>query len=249
MLRHLVLFDIDGTLLTTNGQAGNAMMAAYRTAYGIVPDKGRLLMDGKTELCIAHELLGAAGLSRAEIKAGLARYWRAYADALREGLRPEKMTVHPGVRSLLRRLAGREDILVGLLTGNIEAAARIKLGAVGLEGFACGAFGEHHEQRSDLPQVALRAARAASGMGFAGKSVTIVGDTPADILCGARLGVNAVAVATGKFSMGELAGHRPDSLFADLSDTNAVMQAIAEPGAFPPDGPAQAPPHDPGGQR
>ncbi len=234
MARHLILFDIDGTLLTTNGQAGDAMMAAFRTVYGVTPDRSRLRMDGKTELCIAYTLLGGAGLTRPQVKAGLSDYWHAYADELRTRLVPEKMTVHPGVRELLARLQPREDAVVGLLTGNIEAGAKIKLAAAGLEGFVCGAYGQHHEQRAHLPAVALAAAEAATGAHFAGKRVTIVGDTPADIACGQHLGVNAVAVATGKFDERELATHRPDSLFNDLSDTEAVTRAIFELGAAAP---------------
>ena len=226
MTERLILFDIDGTLLTTNGQALAAMAAAHREIYGVTVRFDGVPTSGKTELHLAYQLLGAAGLNRAQVRQGLPDYWRAYEDQLRRNLRPEKITVFPGVREVLRRLRAQGRALLGLLTGNIETIARLKLEAAGLEGLDWGAFGEHHENREQLPALALDAAERVSGIRFAGKAIAIVGDTPSDISCGRHLGVNAVAVATGKYGMEALAAHEPDHLFADFSDSAAVLRAL-----------------------
>jgi phosphoglycolate phosphatase-like HAD superfamily hydrolase len=226
MSERLILFDVDGTLLTTNGQATAAMRTAYRRIYGVTVNFDGTPTDGKTELCLAYQLLSAVGLSREQVRRGLPAYWHDYELELRRTLRPEEITVFPGVRELLRRLAGRRDALLGLLTGNIEPVARLKLEAAGLTGFTCGAFGQHHERREALPAVALEAAERLSGTRFSGRAVNIVGDTPNDIACGRHLGVTAVAVATGKFDLAALAAHHPHHLFSDLSDTDAVLTAV-----------------------
>ena len=117
-------------------------------------------------------------------------------------------------------------MLVGLLTGNIASSAKVKLHTAGLEGFALGAFGEHHLDRSALPAVAVEAAERISGTRFSGGRITIRGDTPNDIACGRHLDVNAIAVATGRYGLEELRAHQPAHLFADLSDGEAVLKAI-----------------------
>ncbi len=222
----LILFDIDGTLLSTNGQALAAMRSACRAVYGVTVEFNGPPTDGSTELRLAYRLLGSAGLTRPQVRQGLPDYWRAYQDRLRRTLRPEKITVFPGVYELLRRLAADPGVVTGLLTGNIEAIARLKLDAVGLAGFACGAYGQHHEKREELPGLALDAAERASGIRFAGEAVFIIGDTPNDIACGRHLGVRSVAVATGKYGVPELEAHAPHHLFIDFSDTEAVLGAL-----------------------
>lgn len=229
MPTRLVLFDIDGTLLTTNGRAVQAMLAAVRAVYGVAATWDTQAMNGKTELWIVHKLLADVGIPRSKVEPGLPRMWDAYVRELRERLAPGNITVFPGVRELLRVLAECGDVVVGLLTGNIAASARVKLEVAGLDGFACGAFGEHHRERAALPAVALSEAERLCGEKFAGRAVTIIGDTPNDIACGRHLGVNAIAVATGKFDCEALRAHQPHHLFNDLSDTQAVLAAIGAP--------------------
>ncbi len=226
MKTRLVLLDIDGTLLSTHGVAVEAMLAAYREVYGVSAERNGFRLDGQTELAIAHQLLGGCGLSAAEIERGLPELWREYPRQLKRRLVPEQITVFPGVREVLAALAVRDEVVVGLLTGNIEAAARIKLEAAGLEGFALGAFGEFYRERSELPGVAVAAAEQFCGVRFQGKAISIVGDTPNDILCGRSLGANAIAVATGRYDLEALRAHGPDHLFSDLSGISAVLSAI-----------------------
>ena len=231
---HLLLFDIDGTLLTTNGDAVRAMMAAYREVYGIEPPSDGMLMDGKTELAIAYELLGMCGLTREQVTAGLPRFWECYDAELAHRLSPAGTTVYPGVRDLLDALRPRADTVLGLLTGNTADSARRKLAVAGLDGFAIGAFGQRHEAREALPALAIDAAEAHCGRRFTGKAVVILGDTPSDVRCGQHLGVKTVAVATGLFSREALAAEQPDFLFDDFADVPAVLRALY--GDVAPDG-------------
>jgi phosphoglycolate phosphatase-like HAD superfamily hydrolase len=117
---------------------------------------------------------------------------------------------------------------MGLLTGNIEAGARQKIRAVNLawEQFLVNAFGSDHEHRPMLPAVAQRRAEALLGREIPGERMVIIGDTPADIHCGRSLNVRAIGVATGRYSVDELAEHDPAAVFASLADTDAVVEAI-----------------------
>ncbi len=226
---HLVLFDIDGTLLSTNGHGVRAMMLAYTAVWGRDPSAVDYAMSGKTELGICHELLALLGFSRQEVDAGLPRFWALYPDELQRQIAPATTTVHPGVRELVAAVGERDDMALGLLTGNCEAAARVKLRTAGLDGFVIGAFGQHHEQRAALPPLAVAQAHAQWGRAYGGRQLVIIGDTPNDIACGRALGAKAIAVATGRFDAAALAAHEPDYVFADLSDREAVLAAIAAP--------------------
>src|SRR5450759_4382660 len=138
------------------------------------------------------------------------------------------MKVHAGIHALLDALEARADVLLGLLTGNIAGGAALKLGAASIapHRFRVGAYGSDHEHRSELPAIALARASELLGYGVAGRSVIIVGDTPADVQCGRGIGARAVAVATGHFTVADLAAHDPYAVFEDLSDIDAVLGAI-----------------------
>ena len=138
----------------------------------------------------------------------------------------------PGIHELVVALAADRRALVGLLTGNVEEGARLKLQPTGLlSHFKVGAYGSDSALRVDLPAVAVTRAEALTGRSYAGKDVVVIGDTPADVECGASLGVTAVAVATGRHSVAELAAHAPDHVFADLSEWRAAYAAIMGDGS------------------
>lgn len=229
-MRRLVLFDIDGTLLSADGAGKRAVNDALVEVFGTTGPIERYSFAGRTDPQIARELLGAAGLAPDEIGPRLPALWDRYIANLRREMEHTEVTPLPGIPELLRRVeeAAGETVL-GLLTGNIEEGARIKVDAAGLgwERFRVGAFGSDHADRPELPAVALRRARDLTGMDFTGKEVVILGDTPFDIQCGAHLGVRTIAVATGRHPVEELAAHGPDHLFEDFSDVEAVWTAIS----------------------
>ncbi len=225
-LRWLVLFDIDGTLLSASGVSGRALRAALRDTFGT---EGHDAYDysGKTDPQIVRELMRSAGLPEAQVEAKRAGALERYRAELEASLRPEHVRPKPGVHALLDALAGDERVVLGLLTGNLEPCARLKLEPLGLNHhFAFGAFGSDHEDRVRLPPVAVARARAHTGVAFGGKSIVVVGDAIADVLCGRSLGVRAVAVATGRTSLQDLAAAGPDALLPDLADTRTALAAI-----------------------
>ena len=225
----VVLFDIDGTLLSTRGAGKRALEAALIEHFGTAgPSDHRY--DGKTDRQIARELMRAAGFDDPAIDARLPAVLDRYLEGLRAELAaaPGALAVHAGVRELLDALEHRTDALVGLLTGNIEGGAHAKLAAVDLapSRFRVGAFGSDHERRDALPPIAQKRAAALLGRDIAGDAVVIVGDTPSDIACGRGIRARAIAVATGWYNRDALAEHEPAAVFEDLSDTSRVVEAI-----------------------
>jgi phosphoglycolate phosphatase len=234
-LRKLVLFDIDGTLVSAHGAGSRAFRRAMLEVYGETGPIDSYDFHGRTDPQIARELLRLAGLEDVAIDAGLPDLWAAYLGELAIELeRPDtEVNVLDGVGALLDALHATGDHLVALLTGNIEPGARLKLGAAGLwHRFDFGAYGSDHERRDRLPAVAVQRARERVGIDFHGRDIVIVGDTPFDVSCGRSLGVWAVAVATGKHSTRELEAVGADVVLDDLSDTERAVLAIDHKG-FP----------------
>lgn len=228
-MRKLVLFDIDGTLLTTHGAASRAFRHALLEVYGRTGPIDTYDFHGRTDPQIARELLRLDGLDDETIDRGLEELWTHYLTGLEHGLaQPDADTeVLPGVPELLDALHDTGDHLVALLTGNIERGARLKLSAADLwHRFDFGAYGSDHERRDRLPAVAVRRARDRTGIHFKARDVVIIGDTPFDVTCGRELGVWAVAVATGKHSADELAGAGADVVLDDLRDTAGAVAAL-----------------------
>lgn len=225
----LVLFDIDGTILWSDGAGRRAMQRALITAFG-TSGSADYRYDGKTDMQIVRDLMRMAGHADDIIDARMQPLLADYATGLHEELRSGETLVRrlDGVVELLSALEVRDDRRIGLLTGNIEIGAQAKLRAVGIDParFAVNAFGSDHEVRGELPAIAQRRARELLGLDVDGDAIIIIGDTPADIDCTRAIGARAIAVATGRYSVDELAEHGPLAVFADLTDTDAVMRAI-----------------------
>jgi phosphoglycolate phosphatase-like HAD superfamily hydrolase len=229
-MRRLVLFDIDGTILSAGGAGARAVRDALLAVFGTVGEIAGYSMGGRTDPQIAVELMTAAGLARDEVERRLPELWEVYVANLHRELAAVRLTPFPGVVELLERIeAHGDETVAGLLTGNVREGARAKLAAADLawERFRVGAFGSDHADRPALPAVAQRRAREALGIRYEGKEIVIVGDTPFDIRCGEALGVRTIAVATGGHPEDELATHAPDHLFPSLADVDAVWDAIA----------------------
>ena len=230
MSRKLILFDIDGTILLTAGAGRRAIVRAIGEDVGITGAFHGIRFDGKTDPQIVSELLSAAGHAPPHDASRVAALCERYVALLEHELTSAEVeaTVMPGIRELLDRLEEREDVLLGLLTGNLERGATLKLRAAGFapERFTVGAYGSDAADRAALPAIA--AARAAEHLGRepAGHAVVIIGDTPADITCGIGIGARAIAVATGGYTVEDLSAHAPHAVFPDLSDTERVLAAI-----------------------
>ena len=225
----LVLFDIDGTLLWTDGAGRRAIHRALIEIFGETgPEDHRF--DGKTDPQIVRELMRVVGHEDEHIDARMQELFARYLVCLREELRdPEHRALPlPGVLDLLGALNARDDIALGLVTGNLAEGARAKLEAVGIDPdiFLIGAFGSDHEYRPQLPGIAQRRARDVLGIDVPGRHVVVIGDTPADVECGREIGARAIGVATGHYSTDELAAHGAAAVFTDLTDTAAVVRAI-----------------------
>ena len=224
----LVLFDIDGTLLTASGAGKRALEQALRDVYGTSGPIDGYDFRGGTDPQIIRDLLGRAGMGEPAIAAGEAAAYRRYEVLLESEIGDgQRVSVYPGIRALVETLAARDDVVVGLLTGNIEAGARIKLRPTGLwPHFRLGAYGSDDADRTRLPQVAAGRAERLVGRVFRGPDTVIIGDTPRDIGCARAFGATAIAVATGWHSVEDLTAHRPDHVFVDLSDEAAVLAAM-----------------------
>jgi phosphoglycolate phosphatase len=233
-MQRLILFDIDGTLLSADGAAGRVFRRSLEEVYGTAGPSDGVSFAGKTDPQIAHELLGAAGIPPALIEANLPLLWKTYLRELPAELESTRVDVFPGVFPLLDRVeAFGNGSALGLLTGNIREGARLKLSmaGIGFRRFSVGAFGSDHADRRQLPAIAVERALDRFGRRFEGKDIVIIGDTPADIACGESLGVRTIAVATGSYSLEELAGCGPDHLLASLAGADRVLRAIFDPHA------------------
>ena len=224
----LLLFDVDGTLVTARGAGRRAMTIALEAVYGTAGAIDAYDFRGTTDLRAVYEVLRGAGIDDDAIALGLEGFYARYVVELEaligDGSRVE---IKPGVPALVRALAQREDVIVGLLTGNIEPGARVKLAPTGLWPlFRVGAFGSDHADRRRLPAIACARARNLVGRDVPFDMVTIIGDTPLDIDCARACGAVAVSVATGFHAFGELEAEKPDLLFTDFADVDATIAAL-----------------------
>lgn len=214
----LVLFDIDGTLVDCGGQTRAPFAAALAAVYGTTGDLPNYRFSGKTDPRIVLDLMTGAGLEREQILARLERMRDAYVEALAASLEPARVRVLPAVVERLEELAARPDVVVGLLTGNWEKGARVKLGSRRLEGyFRFGAYGDDSIERDELPPVAWRRAEDAIGRRFAAAETLIVGDSELDVACARAHGIRCLAVATGWTAAERLRAAGADRVVADLA--------------------------------
>jgi phosphoglycolate phosphatase len=208
------LFDVDGTLITTDGAARQAFSAALRDCLGIEDDLGELGFAGRTDLFTLGEVLRKH--RRAVVDGELARFWSATCRAMEPLLIPGRGRVMKGVPELLSAIGDQPDWVTALLTGNSSEMAALKLRHFGLDGhFDFGAFGEEARDRDALAGIAV--ARAAARCGVPPRRCVVVGDTEHDVACARAAGAHAVAVASGQRTRAELAACAPDLLLDDLS--------------------------------
>lgn len=222
----LILFDVDGTLINAGGAGRTALTRALHEIYGTTGAIDRYDFRGRTDPRIVLDLIGGAGWEEAAIRARLDACFEIYLREL-DAVLTAGVRVLPGVPDVVRALSARDDTVVGLLTGNIEPGARVKLRSTGLwPYFRLGAYGSDDADRRRLPAIACARAREL-GHEIPFERVAIIGDTPLDVDCARACGAQAIAVATGRYTETELATCGPDVLFADLADVDRVVEALS----------------------
>jgi len=226
----LLLFDIDGTLIRSNSAGRMAMAAALEELFGSAGPLDSYSMGGKTDARIIMDLLTSIGVDAEEISEKLPEAYALMAEKAGAIYPGRGIMACPGVAGLLGALQNRADVMLGLLTGNSQPTAPLKLEEAGIDPalFVVGAYGSDDLDRNQLPDIALRRASELTGLHMTGDNTVIIGDTPADILCARAGKATAVAVASGWHSAKSLARYHPDILFEDLSNTQSVLQGLLD---------------------
>lgn len=226
-MRTLVLFDIDGTLLSSGSLARTAFSSALVDVFGTEGDVAGYRFEGKLDPLIVRELMTGAGLDASLVEARLADALGRYLDRLENALATQGPALKPGAGALVEAVSAAPEAVCALLTGNVERGARLKLTAARLwHHFRFGVFGDEAPARTGLGPVALERARLVTGRAFSGPECVVVGDSPADVACGRAIGARVVAVATGRTPAAELSALGADAVFESFEDTGAALGAI-----------------------
>jgi len=223
---HTLLFDIDGTLINTDGAGGAALTACFCEEFGI-DEPANVAFSGRTDRAIATNLFDEHEIDDTD------DHWQrlreGYIARLSKELPRRGGHVLPGVWDLLHHVGEREDVAVGLLTGNLLMGAKIKLEFFRLfSHFSFGGYGDLHRNRDDVAHAAVAAARAQLGQQFRDDQIWVLGDTPHDITCARAVNARVLAVATGIHPREELAAAKPDLLCDDLSETQQIASILLD---------------------
>lgn len=230
-MKRMVLFDIDGTLVHVEREISRRVLIdALRAATGHtdhfeVPHTYQF--HGRTDRMIFADLAEMIGVERDRALEVMTHFEHALVTGFGGHLTIESVRLLPGITLLLERLETEGDIVLGLLTGNLEGSARAKLAPHDLNRyFPFGAYGSDGTLRTELPPIALERANGLNGTAFTFDDVVIIGDSHRDIECAKAWGIRSLAVATGGLSVEELGEHSPDVLMATLEDIEAVLDCI-----------------------
>jgi len=220
-----ILFDIDGTIMDSGGAGTRAMDTAFMELFSVRNAFQTISMAGKTDMQILRE---GCELHSIDYSDGvIPEFYRIYARCLKENMNSAGGHVKPGIREALRLLHSKEECILGLLTGNIEEGARIKLDFFGLnEYFNIGAFGNDDEDRDRLLPIAVDKLFKSNSLHVSFSDCIVIGDTPRDISCSKPYGAFSVAVATGPYSSSTLSEAGADVVLNDLADTKALMSIL-----------------------
>lgn len=220
-----ILFDIDGTLMDFHGAGRKSFVQALEKVFGWRDEIAYIQFHGNTDLNVLRQIFATHG---AELTAAKQReFFAALATELELLAAGAPTTCHPGVAGLLTALAADERVALGIVTGNIESTAHIKLRSAGLrQHFRHGGYSDEHADRADIARQALARLRTDLPPGTDFSTVWIVGDTPFDIAAAHAIGARCLAVATGRPSVAELRAAGADHVLPSLADTAAVLKIL-----------------------
>lgn len=226
--RRLLLFDIDGTLISTGGRAREMMVGATEEIFQRNIRFNFKDFAGSTDRKIVRTLILKNRLLTDNIDKAIERILSRYLELLKDGFAASGVVKPlPGVEYLLEQISNDPRFALGLVTGNIEAGARAKLQPVNLNRFfPAGAFGNDAVDRNLLPPIAIQRAQQYYRETFYPGDTWIIGDTPRDIECARFNRLRSMAVGTGGWTSADLEAHQPDLIFNNLSDSAAVIRAL-----------------------
>jgi phosphoglycolate phosphatase len=223
--KRLLLFDIDGTLVSTGGAGVRALKLVIEKRYGVQDDLHDVEIAGRTDSGIAASILKKYGAS--ETNGNVGDFLDEYVGFLEQTISTTDGQILPGMSEILNRMKARPDRVLGLLTGNVKRGAELKLQHYGLwDFFEFGAFADDHHDRNQLGEFARTRAQEKHGHDFDSAQIDVIGDTGHDVACGKAFGARTVAIATGSWSREQLAAHKPDFLFDDLANVGEVMRVL-----------------------
>lgn len=220
-----VLFDIDGTLVDMRGAGRLSFVRALKTVFGWDDDIPYINFAGNTDLGVLLEVAKHHGVTLSE--EDRRKFFRQVPRELEQTVKEVQLVIYPGVAELLERLSARNDVILGLVTGNVAESARIKLQQFNLHHhFVLGAFGDDHANRADIARLALRRIENRMKDDDHLRACYLIGDTPHDVLAAKSIAATSIAVATGKFTEEELRKAGADHVLTNLKDTQAVLKIM-----------------------
>jgi phosphoglycolate phosphatase-like HAD superfamily hydrolase len=227
----LILWDVDGTLVSAGPVARDAFDAAIEHVLGWAPGDHGVHMSGKTDPQIALEILANLAIAHDEARRHLPRVMQELERELEEAVEVMRASGRelPGARRMLERLAAEPGVAQTVLSGNLAANARLKLAAFGLEALVdweIGAYGSDDEDRTKLVPIALRRAAEIRGLRFEPRQCWVIGDTPRDLECARAGGARCLLLGTGRYELSRLADLGADVVLSDLTDTDAVVRIL-----------------------
>ena len=223
----LLLFDIDSTLLRVDDATRVAMSGAFRDIYGVKDATAGVSFSGRTDPEILQES-SLSALGRLLQDEELQRLIEQYVSLLSGELeRSDLFRLMPGVEKLLTGLSAWSDVVLGIETGNVEAGARLKLKRGGIERFfSVGGYGSDSTDRTEIVRFAIERAQKLNHDDIPRESIFVIGDAPQDIIAGRNLGINTMAVCTGRADKNTLLAESPSCILQDLSDIQAFIQHV-----------------------
>jgi phosphoglycolate phosphatase len=224
--KRLLLFDIDSTLLQADDATRQAINKTFSKLFDIENPQQNVPFSGRTDLGIFKDV-ALALLGRPLRSEELEQVVAGYLTLLPDELNIRAFRLMPGVKELLPLLAAREDVILGLETGNLEPAAYMKLKRGSIDSyFSLGGFGSDSSERTELVRLAIARGRKLYDGAIPDKNIFVIGDSPHDISAGRNVGVNTIALGTGQADKNKLLAESPSSFLPDLSDIALFLRSI-----------------------